>query len=157
MKGYLVSMVLTLGVAALASLVTPEGKTKKYMHFLLSLAVVTVLVTPLIVGLADLSALTELGTAGAGDRQTENPSAESEDAVLSAASLVLRDRLVESCSLSPSEVAVTVGGKPDENGSVRVARVTVTLSGKSAAKRLAVQGYLKENLTECEVRVYVEK
>ena len=31
MKGYLVSMVLTLGVSALASLITPEGKTKKYM------------------------------------------------------------------------------------------------------------------------------
>lgn len=157
MKGYLVSMVLTLGVAALASLITPEGKTKKYMHFLLSLAVVTVLVTPLIGGLANFSTLTEPGTADAGDSQTENPSAESEDAVLSAVSLVLRDRLVESCSLSSSEVAVTVGGKTDASGAVRVSRVTVTLSGKSAAKRLTVLGYLKENLTECEVRVYVEK
>lgn len=157
MKGYLVSMVLTLGVAALASLITPEGKTKKYMHFLLSLAVVTVLVTPLIGGLADFSALTELGTAGTGDSQTENPSAESEDAVFSAVSLVLRERLVEDCALTPSEVAVTVGGKIDASGSVCVSRVTVTLSGKSAAKRLAVLDYLKENLTECEVRVYVEK
>ncbi|MGM9609085.1 MAG: hypothetical protein ACI3XE_02555 [Eubacteriales bacterium] len=157
MKGYLVSMVLTLGVAALASLVTPEGKTKKYMHFLLSLAVVTVLVTPLVGGLANFSTLSEPGTAGAGDSQTENPSAESEDAVLSAVSLVLRDRLVESCSLTPSEVAVTVGGKTDASGALRVSRVTVTLTGKSAAKRLAVLDYLKENLTECEVRVYVEK
>lgn len=157
MKGYLVSMVLTLGVAALASLVTPEGKTKKYMHFLLSLAVVTVLVTPLIGGLTEFSALSDLGTTGAGDSQTENPAAESEDALLSAVSLVLRERLVEDCALTPSEVAVTVGGKTDAKGDVRVSRVTVTLSGKSAAKRLAVLDYLKENLTECEVRVYVEK
>lgn len=157
MKGYLVSMVLTLGVAALASLVTPEGKTKKYMHFLLSLAVVTVLVTPLIGGLTEFSALSDLGTTGAGNSQTETPPAESEDALLSAVSLVLRERLVEDCALTPSEVAVTVGGKTDANGSVRVSRVTVTLSGKSAAKRLAVLDYLKENLTECEVRVYVEK
>ena len=157
MKGYLVSMVLTLGVAALASLITPEGKTKKYMHFLLSLAVVTVLVTPLIGGLTKFSTLTDLGTADAGDSQTENSSAESEDAVLSAVSLVLRDRLVENCALTSSEVAVTVGGKTDASGAVRVSRVTVTLSGKSAAKRLTVLDYLKENLTECEVRVYVEK
>ena len=70
---------------------------------------------------------------------------------------MLRDRLVENCALTSSEVAVTVGGKTDASGAVRVSRVTVTLSGKSAAKRLTVLDYLKENLTECEVRVYVEK
>ena len=140
-------MILAVGVAAVASLLTPEGKLKREVHFLLALVVVASLLSPLN---AEIEWKSPFVSDSAGVSGVED-----ENAALTAAALALRARITAEFSLSEEEVGVSVGGKVSEVGDLTVRRVTVVLSGESAAARLSVLEYLQKELTGIEVTVYV--
>ena len=142
-------MVLTVGVAAVASLLTPEGKLRRDVHFLLALAIVAALLSPLGTGIRwTQPSLSDSGSSTYAGEEDEN-------AALTAAALSLRSHLAAEFSLAEEEIGVSVGGKVTDAGELSVRRVTVVLSGESAGARLPVLEYLQAELTGIEVTVYV--
>ena len=151
MKAYLIGAVLTVGVAAILSLMTPEGRGRRTYHMLLSLAVLLVLTAPLAVrGGCDVRTLPGDETGGA----VQTP--EGGQVLLDAAATALREELASHFSLPPEQIGLTVGGEVDAEGEVTIRRVTVVLRGESRVRRLAVKAYLDENVRDCEVTVNVE-
>lgn len=151
MKAYLIGAVLTVGVAAVLSLLTPEGRGRRTYHLLLSISVLLVLTAPLAVreGCDDATALPNGEASNA-----ETP--EGGQVLLEATALALRDELASHFSFPPSEVGVTVGGHIGEGGAVTIRRVTVVLRGESRVRRSDVKAYLEDNIRDCEVWVNVE-
>ena len=151
MKAYLIGAVLTIGVAAILSLLTPEGRSRRTYHLLLSLAVLLVLTAPLAVrggcGITTLPGVEGGGTADV---------PEGGQLLLDATSAALRRELAGAFSLPEAELGVTVSGQVGDGGAVTLRRVTVVLHGDSRARRLAVKEYLEEHIDACEVTVYVE-
>lgn len=151
MKAYLIGAVLSVGVAAVLSLLTPEGRSRRTYHLLLSLAVLLVLTAPLAVrGGCDMTTLP-------GSEAQGTPTVpERGQLLLDATATALRRELAEHLSLPEAEIDVTVGGQVDEGGAVTLRRVSVVLHGDSRKRRIAVKEYLEENLNACEVTVNVE-
>ena len=151
MKAYLIGAVLTIGIAAILSLLTPEGRARRTYHLLLSLCVLLVLTAPLAVRQGcDAGALP-------GGETTETPAVpEGGQLLLDATAATLRRELAARFDLSEEEIGVSVAGQVGEGGTVTLRRVTVVLHGDSRARRLAVKEYLTENIQACEVTVYVE-
>ncbi len=151
MKAYLIGAVLSVGVAAVLSLLTPEGRSRRTYHLLLSLVVLLVLTAPLAVrGGCDITTLPGSETQG-------TPTVpEGGQFLLDATATALRRELAGHFSLPEAEIGVTVGGQVDEGGAVTLRRVSVILHGDSRKRRIAVKEYLEENLNACEVTVNVE-
>lgn len=148
MGTYLTGIVLTVGIAAILSCMTPEGRGRRSYHLLLSLVVLLVLTAPLMTRdgcetIAELPAGEEALTGG------------ERDVILQATAMALREALATHFCCPTEEIGVTVGGKVTEAGEVTLARVTIVLSGESARERLAILTYLEEALPRCEVMVYV--
>ena len=151
MKAYLIGAVLSVGVAAVLSLLTPEGRSRRTYHLLLSLAVLLVLTAPLAVrGGCGMTTLPRSEAQG----PPEVP--EGGQLLLDATATALRRELAEHFSLPEAEIGVTVGGQVDDGGAVTLRRVSVVLHGDSRKRRIAVKEYLEENLNACEVTVNVE-
>lgn len=151
MKAYLIGAVLSVGVAAVLSLLTPEGRSRRTYHLLLSLAVLLVLTAPLAVrGGCDMTTLP--GSEAQGTPEVP----EGGQLLLDATATALRRELAEHLSLPEAEIGVTVGGQVDDGGAVTLRRASVVLHGDSRKRRIAVKEYLEENLNACEVTVNVE-
>lgn len=149
MGTYITGVVLTVGIAAIVSCMTPEGRGRRSYHMLLSLVVLLVLAAPL----ATREGCEAIGAPPAGEEETLTGG--ERDAILTATAMALREALATRFHRPAEEIGVTVGGQVTEAGEVTLARVTVVLSGESARERLAVLTYLEEALPHCEVTVYV--
>lgn len=152
MKAYLVGAVLAVGVAAILSLLTPEGRGRRTYHLLLSLTLLLVLTAPLAVrGGCNLTTLP-----GGDDGGGTVTAPEGGQLLLDATAAALREEIAAHFSLPPEDIGVTVGGRVSDAGDVTLRRVTVVLFRESRVKRLEVKMYLEETIKSCEVTVYVE-
>lgn len=149
MGTYMTGVVLTVGIAAIVSCMTPEGRGRRSYHLLLSLVVLLVLTAPI----AAQEGCEVIGELSAGEEEILTGG--ERDVVLTATAMALRETLATHFHRPEEEIGVTVGGQVTEAGEVTLARVTVVLSGESARERLAVLTYLEEALPRCEVMVYV--
>lgn len=151
MKTYVVTVILVCALGAIASLITPEGKMKKQVGFLISLMTLCAILAP----------LGNLTFEGDGDEWLEDlfPSYEGElgeNWLLLATEEELRGHLCETFSLPREEVLVEVIGSCLDTGDVEIERVVVTLNGDSTREREGVRAYLAKHIF-CEVEVHVGK
>lgn len=155
MQVYLTTVILVCSVAAIASALAAEGKTKKHVRFLLSLIVMLVLLSPLVNLTSDGWDLQDFSWI-AGNHADGEQDGERGEVLLRAAANALSDALCGDLNIPAAEVKLGIDGEVDDDGQVRITRVTVTLSGDAAARREAVRAYLKRQMKcDCEVRVYV--
>ncbi len=145
---YLTALITVASVSAVASAIAAEGKTKKYVNFILSLVVMLTLLAPLGEVLGQVTGGEWLPPADSevGDR---------ENTLLEVTEEVFHVTLCEALSLPPDEVRVHIDGTVGDAGEVSIHTLTVTLSGDSRGARDRVWDYLNENAA-CPVRVAID-
>ncbi len=147
-KNYLMTLLTVAAVTAVASCLTAEGKTKKYVHFILALVIMLVVTAPL------GSLIWEVGEVEFPPYTETTPSGG--DAILRATEVAVKDVLCREFSLKQTEVQVTVDGEVTETGGVTMRAVTVTLFGESQSAREQIWLYLNTQVTAgCDIRVAI--
>ncbi|MFA5561726.1 MAG: hypothetical protein WDA00_03720 [Eubacteriales bacterium] len=143
MKEYLAALILTAALAALASLFSAEGKTRKYVNFTLSLVAFLVIVSPLSALRADWQPDLPPPLPPAGD--SDNPVVRLAEAELARA--IEKAFLFERGSVS---VDMTTTG---EGSGLRVEEIEVHCP--EGARTAEVRAYVRRAVEgDCEVRVY---
>lgn len=148
MKEYLATVLLTAASAAILSLLSPAGKTRRYVSFALSVAVMLALLAPL-ASSRDLSALIpELG-------DIEMPPLDTaEDLVLHEAERALTEEIARTLSIPEEAISIELSGQ-GQGEAFRIASVTARLSREYASYLAAVSQYLRREVnSKCEVSVY---
>ena len=147
MKAYFITLIMVSATSVVASSISAEGKTKKYIDLLLGFIILLALLSPLkelevlIPPLPDISS----------PEEEVSPA----DPVWEATEVALRSAICEAFSLSEGWVLVDVSGTLTDTGA-SIQRVTVTLSEQAKRHKEAVEQYLSLQIkTDCEVRVYV--
>jgi hypothetical protein len=146
MKTYIITFLLVCGASAVAALLSPGGKIKKYIQFILSVVTLTAMFSP----------LTTLSD------NLENPFPDvpitdgesGEHGLLLATEESLRGVICTQFELPKNEVLVEIIGEVSASGEVDIRRIVVTLLGDSTRYREGVRTYLKGHTT-CEVEVHV--
>lgn len=146
MKDYFITLILVCAVSAVATAISPEGKSKKYVQFLLGVVIMTVLISPFRT-VRDLNlSLPDLPDGAVGD--TENP-------IWEATETALREAICSRFGFERGWVGVSVTGELAGEQTV-IREVRVTLRGEAGEQRTAVLAYVKAQVrTECEVTVNV--
>ena len=146
MKDFFVTLILVCAVSAVATAISPEGKSKKYLQFLLGVVIMTVLISPFRT-IRDLDfTLPELPDGTVED--TENP-------IWEATAIALREAVCSAFDFERGWVSVSVTGELSEEETV-IRRVRVTLHGEAKDQRAAVLAFVKAQVrTDCEVTVHV--
>jgi len=144
-RGYLVTLITVCSVTAIASAVAAEGKSKKYVNFVLSVVVLLVLIAP----------LTKWDALPFDLPLPDSTTAEATgDAVFRVTETALKQEIAASFSLDPDTVTVTVRGHVGDTAAVEA--VTVALRGDAVRHVGEIRAYLAREIRgNCEVTVYV--
>ncbi len=143
---YLTTLLVVASVTAVASALAAEGKSKKYVNFILSLVVMLVLLAPL--GEVMENIMT-------GDIPTTDHTEEvTGDALLRVTEEVMKTTIVSEMGLLADEVTIEIRGCVTGSGEVDISEITVTLTGEARHARERVWLYLREQ-TDCPVRVNI--
>lgn len=135
MRPYLLSLVATAAVAALAGFLSPKGNLGKYVKLVSTLLLLTVILLPLPAAMESLQDLPKLFHK---DKAQTDAEEESLQQVLDTASKTyfaaqLTQRLEEKFEIVPGDLSIVIRWQDDEERSVP-AEVTLLFSGKAKWK-----------------------
>ena len=157
MKTYLLSLIATAAVAALAGFLAPKGDLGKYVKLVSTLLLLTVILAPLPSAIGSLRDLPELFRRS--DAQTESEEG-SLQKVLDTASETyfaaeLTERLEERFSIAPGDLSVVIRWERQE-GESTPAEVTLLFSGRAVWKDPKEAESYVSDLLGCPCRSAIE-
>ena len=149
MRGWLASVTAAAVVSALAQMLAPEGKTRRYVSFALAAVLLISILAPLPSADRLTDALGEL-LSGIGEESEENKDAALETTVR-AAELALRDAVCGELGLSPDTLSLTLRYE-DRDGTLHLLGVSARVGDPLTGER--VRAVLeRETGVKCEVIV----
>ncbi len=143
MKAYLTTLLLVCAVSAIATAISPEGRQKTYIQFVLGIVVLTVILAPIAGDFGELT-LPQL------------PSAEGEadvSPVFRATEVALREAIAEQFRIPSGWITVEVLGTFEEE-QLQIQKVNVTLREGAKSYGEEIELYLKGAIQGgCEIFV----